>query len=312
MIINIFLFTLGLVLIVVGGNLFVDSAIWISEKLRVPKFIIGATVVSVATTLPELSVSLIATLGGKYEIAAGNAIGSVVANIGLILAISIIVMPCEIKKQRQLFKSALLLAAAIVTLVFGINGSLNILPSVLLLLIWITFMGINLYDGKKAEELAPSLHTPVLAKEIVLTLVKFGLGIGMLVCGSNLLVTQGCNIARTLKISESVIAVTIVAVGTSLPELVTTVTALIKKQPSLSVGNILGANIMDIAFIMPICVFASGELIIKSQTLMLDLPMCIILTLLAFVYPAAKKKYTRIIGIIALALYAAYIAALLI
>lgn len=310
MALNIFLFVLGLILIVLGGNFFVDAAVWLSEKLRVPKFIIGATIVSLATTLPELVVSLIATLGGKYEMAAGNAIGSVVANIGLILAIGITVMPVT-KKKNLLLKSLLLLGAACVTLLFSLGGTLGVLPACLLLAICICFMTVNLVEGKRAEEIAPSLHTPVTGKEIVINVAKFGLGVSGLVWGSNLLVTQGSAIALSLGVPESIIAVTIVAIGTSLPELVTTITALCKKQASLSVGNILGANIMDIAFIMPICALISGGLIITNQTLWLDLPTCILLIVVAFLIPALRKKYSRVIGISLLLVYAVYLTLLM-
>lgn len=311
MAINIFLFTLGLVLIIIGGNFFVDAAVWLSEKLRVPKFIVGATIVSLATTLPELIVSIIATLSGKYEMAAGNAIGSIIANIGLILAISIAVTPCEVKKSGLILKSFLLLTAAFVTLFFSTKGTLGIIPAAILLLIWLSFMAINLIDGKRAEDVAPSLHTPVVGKEIALNILKFGLGTAGLVFGSDLLVDYGSAIASSLGASEGIIAVTIVAIGTSLPELVTTITALCKKQASLSVGNILGANIMDIAFIMPICALISGGLIITDQTLLLDLPVCILLTIVAFTIPAFRKKYSRGIGIILLIMYAVYLALLL-
>ncbi|MCH5163826.1 MAG: calcium/sodium antiporter [Clostridiales bacterium] len=311
MAINIFLFTLGLILIIVGGNFFVDAAVWLSEKLLVPKFIIGATIVSLATTLPELIVSIIATLSGKYEMAAGNAIGSIVANIGLILAISIAVMPCEVKKSGLILKSCLLLGSAFVTLFFSTQGTLGIIPAAILLLLWLSFMAINLIDGKRAEDAAPSLHTPVSGKEIAISMIKFGLGTAGLVFGSDLLVDQGSAIASSLGVPEGIIAVTIVAIGTSLPELVTTITALCKKQASLSIGNILGANIMDIALIMPVCAFISGGLIISRQTLLLDLPACILLTIVAFNVPACRKKYSRAIGISLLIMYAIYLTLLL-
>ena len=289
-----------------------DAAVWLSEKFRVPKFIIGATIVSLATTLPELIVSVIATVGGKYEMAAGNAIGSIVANIGLILAISITVMPAEAKKSGLLLKSILLIGATAVTFLFSLGGRLSYVPAAILLVIWLVFMTTNLLEGKRAEENMPSLHEPVTVKEIIINILKFGLGTAGLVFGSDLLVDEGSAIASVLGVPESIIAVTIVAIGTSLPELVTTVTALCKKQASLSVGNILGANIMDIAFIMPICALISGGLTIKTQTLMLDLPTCAILAATAFLIPALRKKYSRLIGIALLVMYVAYLSLLII
>lgn len=312
MIVDIVMFCLGLVLIVAGGNFFVDASVWAAEKLRVPKFIIGATVVSLATTLPELLVSVLAAAGGKYEMAAGNAIGSVVANTGLILAIGIVAMPCESKRTGLMIKSLMLLGVIAVTFLFSLGGTLGYAPAALLLLIWVGFMALNLVDGKKAEELAPSLHTPVTFKDIAIDLLKFGLGTAGLVFGSRLLVGNGADIAASLGVPEGIIAVTIVAVGTSLPELVTAITAICKKQTSLSVGNIIGANITDMAFIVPICAYIAGGLPVKAQTLWLDLPVALVLTALAFTLPAARKKYSRPIGIALLAIYVAYLAAIIV
>lgn len=310
MLTDIVLFIIGLALIITGGNLFVDSAVWASEKLRVPKFIIGATIVSLATTLPELIVSVIATVGGKYEMAAGNAIGSVVVNTGFILAVTVIAMPFKPQKSGLLIKSALLIGAAGITFLFSLSGKFGYVPAIILLSIWLAFMVLNLVEGKRAEDVAPSLHTPVSYGEIALKLLAFGLGVGGLIAGSDLLVDRGSAIAASVGVPESVIAVTIVALGTSLPELVTAVTALIKKQSSLSVGNIIGANIMDIAFIMPICALVSGGLVVKPQTLWFDLPACIILTLVVFTLPS-EKKFIRLSGVVLLILYAVYLSVLL-
>lgn len=307
----IILFILGLIFIVAGGNFFVDAAVWLSEKFRVPKFIIGATIVSMATTMPELVVSIIACINGKYEMAAGNAIGSIVANIGLILSIGILAIPCEVKKSGLLLKSFLLLVAAIITFVFSLNGQLGYLPAVFLLLIWLCFMIVNSIEGKRAENNSPSLHAPVTIKESIINVIKFGFGAAALIFGSSLLVNNGSAIALSIGVPESIIAVTIVAIGTSLPELVTTITSICKKQSSLSVGNIIGANIMNIAFIMPICSLISGGIPIKAQTLWLDLPICALLTLIGFTLPSILKKYSRKVGIALFTIYLIYLCILI-
>lgn len=312
MIINILFFILGIGLIIFGGNFFVDSSVWISDKLRIPKFIIGATIVSIATTLPELTVSVLATWGGKIEMATGNAIGSVVCNIGLILAIGITAMPIKIKNKKLFtLKSVLLLSALIVTFIFSLSGRLSYFSAVILLVLWLIFMTLNIIEGKKGDDVT-SLHTPVKVKDLTFNIVKFALGTVGLILGSNLLVNKGSEIACSCGVPESVVAVTVIALGTSLPELVTTVTALCKKQVSLSVGNILGANIMDIAFIMPVCALISGGLSITLQTILLDLPTSIVLTALAFIIPSFKKKFSRWIGISLLLLYVIYLTLLFI
>lgn len=291
------LFGLGLILIIVGGNVFVDSSVRLAERLRIPKLIIGATVVSLATTLPELIVSVLATKGGSYEMASGNAIGSVVVNTGFILAIALIAAPQEGNCKG---KAALLIVAEIITLIFSLSGKLGAIASLPLFATCIVFMWLNVKEGLNEEQSDKN-------KGLAFTIVSFALGITCLIFGSRLLVRQGSALAAALGVPESIIAVTIVAMGTSLPELVTSITALIKKQGSLSLGNILGANIMDIAFIMPICALVGGGLIISKQTLILDLPFCLLLSLIAFL----PKKRTRLIGFILLALYGVYLALLL-
>lgn len=290
---TVLLIAAGLVLIVVGGNVFVDASVAISERLRIPKFMIGATVVSLATTLPELIVSVLSTLGGRYEMAAGNAVGSIVANTGLILAVALIAAPTETNCR---LKAMLLLAAEAITLAFSLGGRLNVLAALPLLAICVAFMALNLSDGQ-SDEIASSPQ-----KGLVLALLGFFAGVACLIVGSRLLVNKASELAASLGVSDGVIAVTIVALGTSLPELITSITAAVKKESALSLGNILGANIMDIAFIMPVCALIGGGLTIKSQTLLLDLPFCIALTLVAF-FP----KKSRCVGGILLAIYVVYL-----
>ncbi len=308
---------IGLALIVAGGNAFVDSSIAISEKLRIPKFVIGATIVSIATTLPELTVSVLSTLSGKVELAAGNAIGSVVVNTGFILAIALIASkrPVSLGEEelhaeksgdrppdRHVLKSAILIVAELITLCFSVTGKLTAIAAIPLIVACIAFLGLNLRDGLNAATNEATSGASVLGSA-----VRFVLGIAGLIVGSRLLVERGSELAASLGVPDGVIAATIVALGTSLPELVTSVTAMIKGQGSLSLGNILGANIMDIAFIMPICALIGGGLAIRTQTLLLDLPMCVALSVIAFL-PKGKE---RIRGVALLCLYAVYIALLL-
>ncbi len=296
--VNVLLFAAGLLLIIIGGDLFVEASVGIAEKLRIPKFVIGATIVSLATTLPELIVSVLATLGGKYEMAAGNAIGSIVANIGLILAITLVFSP---QKGNRRITAALLIAAELVTLLFSLHGKLGYVAAGLLFATCIAFLTFNLRESRlNNSSVAPGGTLKHIA--------MFFLGVVGLIVGSRLLVSKGSALAASLGVPESVIAVTIVAIGTSLPEFVTSISALIKGQSSLSVGNILGANIMDVAFIMPICALISGGLTIRPQTLLLDLPFCLVLSTLAF-FP---KKKGRALGIALLSLYALYLALLFI
>ena len=344
----VLLFLLGLILIIKGGDVFVDSASWIAEKSGIPKFILGATIVSFITTLPELVASVIGTVEGSLGLAVGNAIGSVTANTGLIMSISILFMPAIINRKQYAFKMIILMVITIVLGLFLINGKLNIIESIIVLVFAIAFLVENVISAKAREE------KPVLADgteaandnqeenqeievqekekakffdylkytfsfktdkelsskmEVVLNIIKFILGGVGIYFGAKLLVDKGTELATIMHISEDVIGLTLVAVGTSLPELVTTITAIVKKQSSLSVGNIVGANIIDMSVILPICAFVSGGTLVldSMQTVYLDIPVSLAVMLIAFVPTLITRKFTRWQGALMLAIYIAYV-----
>ena len=355
----VLLFLLGLILIIKGGDVFVDSASWIAEKSGIPKFILGATIVSFITTLPELVASIIGTVEGSLGLAVGNAIGSVTANTGLIMSISLLFMPAIINRKQYAFKMIILMVITLILGLFLINGKLNIIESIIVILFAIAFLVENVISAKAKEE------KPVLAEdanndeekqeeakeeaqtsnelqtsnevqdkkkanffdylkytfsfktdkelsskmEVVLNIVKFILGGLGIYFGAKLLVDKGTELATIMHISEDVIGLTLVAVGTSLPELVTTITAIVKKQSSLSVGNIVGANIIDMSLILPICAFVSGGTLVldSMQTVYLDIPVSLGLMMLAFIPTLFTKKFARWQGALMLAIYIAYL-----
>lgn len=308
----IIMFIIGLVCIVKGGDIFVDAATWIAEATRIPKFIIGATVVSFATTLPELLVSAFATAEGSNGIAVGNAVGSVTANVGLIMSISILCMPAVVKRSEVAFKGSLMVLACAALFAFSFNGHLTIAPSVIILIIFIIFMAENIITGKKSMGIE-HIENPIkiTGKDVAINLTKFVLGAAGIVVGSDLLVDEGTVIAKSLGVSEAVIGVTLIAVGTSLPELVTTITAIIKKQSDLSIGNIIGANIIDLTLILPICSFISGgSLVIDKQSSFLDMPVCLLIIAIAIIPTIIRKKLTRAQGLIMICIYIGYVAVL--
>lgn len=307
------LFALGILLVVKGGDYFVDAASWIAEVSGVPKLIVGATIVSIATTLPEMLVSVMAATEGKVDMSIGNAVGSVTANIGLIMAIALICMPGVIKRADYLYKSVFMLLAAGIIVVCGFMGKVSILFSVILLVVFAAFMFENVSSAVKmmrADQNSGKEKTAVTGKVVTINIIKFLVGAAGIVLGANLLVENGSELARFMGVSERIIGVTLVAVGTSLPELVTTITAIAKKQSSLSVGNILGANIMDLTLIMPLSALVSGKsLPVSATAAMLDLPICLLVGLVAVIPAMIKSKFTRLQGIILLAIYAVYVVA---
>ena len=305
-----FLFAVGILFIVKGGDMFVDGAAWIADASGIPKFIVGATIVSFATTLPEMIVSSIAAYQGKLSMACGNAIGSVTANIALIMAISILFMPIAINRKSYIAKSCLMLGAIMFLFLFSLDGDLKLFECLPILIIFALFIAENIMSAKKEIKVSEEREKPTpkgVAKNVAFLLV----GICGIVIGSRLLVNYGSEIARSLGVSEAVISLTAIAIGTSLPELVTTVSAVIKKLPSLSLGNIIGANIIDMTLILPICALISGGTITGGdflQTAYVDLPMSFIVGALALVPALISGKFRRWQGAAMIALYAGYLA----
>ncbi|MEA4831304.1 MAG: calcium/sodium antiporter [Oscillospiraceae bacterium] len=304
--IAVLLFILGLALIIKCGDLFVDAAAWIAEVSGIPKFIVGATVVSFATTLPEVIVSVIAALDGKADMAVGNAVGSVTANLGLIMAVCAVALPFSIKRIDYAPKGLLMVAAVLVLYTFCLGGSLSTSGLVILLVIFATFIYENIQSAKKNQDKSERVKPG--KKAVSVNILKFIGGCAGIVVGADLLVENGSIIANAMGVPEGIVAVTLVAVGTSLPELVTMIMSIKKKHGALSVGNIIGANIIDTAIIVPLCGLVSGKpLTISSQGLALDLPVCLFVSAIAILPMLLWGKLMRWQGVGLLSCYLAYI-----
>ena len=302
----ILLFVVGLVFIIKGGDWFVDSAVFIANLTGIPKFIIGATIVSVATTLPELTVSVTGVIDGELDLAVGNAVGSVTANIGLIMGISLVCIPAVIKRSQFWLKGTLMSAAALLLWILCKDGTLHMMPSFALFALLAVYVWDNIRDAK--NDIGSDEREIVDKKDLPKQLVMFIIGIAAIVCGSKLLIEYGSELALLLGVPSAIIGVTMVAIGTSLPELITTLTAIRKRESSMSIGNIIGANIIDLALILPVCsVVSDGKLTIGEQSYALDMPMCFAMTLIAVLPPLIKGKLYRWQGILILALYAVYV-----
>lgn len=336
------LFIVGLILIIKGGDWFVDSASWIAEVLGVPKFVIGATIVSIATTLPEMIVSVQATAKGNVDMAAGNAIGSVTANTAMIMGIFIVCMPFTIKRKEFTPKALMMFGASLILMLGCIftekqmltfEGetneyySLSTVGLILLIALFIGFFIENFISMKNEQvHIEPSPENIGIQEEddIVPTkesatgkdwgknILLFVLGAAGIVIGADLLVDYGTQIATSLGIPQRVISVIAIAIGTSLPELVTTITALKKKVGALSVGNILGANIIDLSLILPVCSFVSmgkgtGALAVSVSSVTIDMAVCLAAIAVAIFPTIITKKFNRWQGIVMLIGYVAYV-----
>ena len=308
------IFLAGIILIVKGGDWFVDAASWIAEVSGIPKLIVGATIVSLATTLPELLVSAMAASQGKVDMAVGNAVGSVTANLGLIMAVSVICMPVAIRRGDYLVKALLMLAAAVILAWGGRTGEVNLTLSLPLIGIFALFTYENLHSARRTMrfsgpgDLGPLCEAVPRKRAVFVQCVKFSVGAIAVVIGADLLVDSSSAIARLAGVSERIIGVTIVAIGTSLPELVTTVTAVVKRQSALSVGNILGANILDLTLILPLSALISRQpLPVSAASAMIDLPACLLVGAIAVIPAMVTARFRRWQGIALLAVYAGYL-----
>lgn len=306
----ILLFVLGLVLIIKGGDWFVDAAGWIAEVSGIPRFIVGATIVSVATTLPELLVSSIAASKGQAEMAIGNAIGSVTVNTALIMALSMVFLPVTLKRKDYLFKSVLLMGAVALLWALCGDGTLPVARGVVMFAIFALFIWENIRAAKRQNEYSTDEKPEKPTRQTVLkNIVLFVLGAAGVVVGSNLLVDNGTLLAQRLGIPENVIALTAVAIGTSLPELVTAITSIVKKEASLSVGNVIGANIIDTALILPVCsLISGGTLQVAASTVRVDMPVCLAVTMIALIPALISQRFRRWQGILLIGIYIAYLA----
>lgn len=307
----VLLFAAGLVCIIKGGDLFVDAAGWIAEASGIPKFIIGATIVSFATTLPEMLVSVFAALEGNADIAVGNAVGSVTANTGLIMCLSLVCMTCLMERRQFGVKACLLLAAILSLFGFTRDGRLSVAEGLLVLVIFAGFIVESLIAARREQgtELKEDEERPAVSgKTVAGNIVKFVLGAAGIVLGAQLLIDNGSAIASLLGVPDAIIAATMIAIGTSLPELVTTMTAIRKRESSLSVGNIIGANIMDLTLILPLCSLILGKpLPVQSQGMLLDIPACLIICAAVLVPALWKGKFQRWMGFLAGGLYIVYL-----
>ena len=298
-------FAVGLALTIKGGDWFVDSASWFAEAMGIPKFVVGATIVSFATTLPELLVSVRAAMNNSAQLAIGNAVGSVTANTTLIMGVSLVAIAGVVSRKEFAFKGGLLLAAVVGLTLLSLGGSLPVWSAYILWAIFIIFMVSNLIEGKKGAVLEKAETYD--KKETPLKVVFFVLGTASIVFGAEFLVSSGKTIASGIGISETIIGFTVIALGTSLPELVTTLTAIRKKENSLSVGNIVGANIIDTTLILPLCAVINGEALpVERVNLIFDFPVCIAACAVAIIPTVIQGKFKKWQGYALLAIYALY------
>ncbi|MEE0525616.1 MAG: calcium/sodium antiporter [Faecalibacterium prausnitzii] len=321
MLVPVLLFIVGLLFLIKGGDWFVDGASALARRFHLPELLIGATVVSIGTTLPEVMVSTMSAVSGHGEIAYGNAIGSVICNSALIAAITIAVRPGKVDPKTLRVPVAFFFAAAAIYCVAAYAmGEFTRPLGFVMLAMFVAYMVANVLQMKKAPAAAEAeaeAEAENAGEEMSLTktLVLLVLGAVLIALGANLLVDNGTLIAQALGVPESVIALTFVALGTSLPELVTAITSLVKGCSDLSLGNIVGANVFNLVLVSgmsvtlaPFTVPQSSTLFGINSSLVLEIPV-MLAVMMIMTLPALKRgKLSRAQGIILLCIYAAFCA----
>lgn len=306
MVITVILFIIGLVLICLGGDRLVDAAVAIAKKLGIPQIVVGATIVSLGTTLPEILVSTTAAFDGSAAISAGNAFGSIICNTTLIAGLVQLLRPVQKVDRGALgWRAAVFFGmSAFVWAVGHFTGSLNRATGVVLLVGFCLYAFLNVqFSGNAEEEEDDVDKASISLPKQFLTLVICA---AMLYVGAKLLVDNGIIIAETLGVPERVIAVTFIALGTSLPELMTSVMSIVKGYGSVGLGNVLGANILNLLLVLGIPVTITGGFPLEQQTVMVDIPLGMLVMAVLFVPILWKKKAYRIQGVALLAIYAVY------
>ena len=312
----VLLFVVGLVCLIKGGDWFVDGASGLARKFDLPELLIGATVVSIGTTLPEVMVSTMSALSGHGEIAYGNAIGSVICNTALIAALTIAVKPGPVDR-RSLRVPVLFfyIAAAIYCVAAYVMGKFTRPMGFIMLGVFVAYMIFNVRAMKEAKE--PVTEEEHSEEELPISKIMILLVVGavLIAIGANLLVDNGTLIAEGLGVPESVIALTFVALGTSLPELVTAITSLAKGHGSLSLGNIIGANVFNLVLVSgvsvtlaPFAVPQSAKLWGVNASLIFEIPVMLLVMSILSLYALWKGRLSRMQGIILLAIYVVFCA----
>lgn len=315
MLLSILLFAVGLVLLIKGGDWFVDGATGIARRFHLPDIVVGATVVSIGTTLPEVMVSATGAMLGQGAMAYGNAIGSIICNTALIAAISVAVNPGPVNtKSMKMPVLFFFVSAAIYCVAAYLMGEFTRPLGVIMLTIFVVYLIFTVRQGmKNPEEVEEEEEADAKPKTLLQDLFWLVVGAGLIAVGADLLVEHGTIIAVGLGVPETVIALTFVALGTSLPELVTTITSLRKGHASLGIGNVIGANVFNLVLVSGVAVTLApfevpvGNLIFgHNASLVMDIPIMLIVMLLLTMPALATKKLHRWQGVVLLCIYAAF------
>lgn len=304
-----------------GGDWFVDAAEWIAEITGIPHIIIGATIVSLATTLPELFVSAQASLAGIPDMAIGNAVGSTICNIGLASSVVIFFEPSSVNRNTFVKKGSILVLSILTFVIISSDMFVTNLEAMILYFILAGYIFINIKVAQ-ASNVDETIEIDTSKEAKIKNIIKFIVGSALIVIGARLLVNNGVIIARFFNVSEGIIGLTLIALGTSLPEFVTAISSVIKKKHHIGLGNIIGANILNYVLILSTStVLSPNGLVIKKvdfdffgkvfsnfpQTYLLDVPFSLVMSLLLLLPGIIKGKTYKLQGVTIVLFYGFYL-----
>ncbi len=309
------LFAVGLVLLIRGGDWFVDSATAIAKRFRVPELIIGATVVSIGTTLPEVMVSATAAIKNNGAIAYGNAIGSILCNTALIAALTVAIRPGAVNRRAISMPVVFFFLSAAIYLVAAYGfGRFDRWLGLVMLFVFALYMVLTIRQGFRRPLALPHDDDPAPENPLFLNFAVLVSSAVLIALGANMLERSSVSLATMAGIPAEVVGVTVVALCTSLPELVTAITALVKGHSALSLGNIIGANIFNLVLvsgvavtISPFAVPRGSTLFGKNTSLVLELPLTVAVMALLTLPALRKGKLSRWQGVVLLGIYATFV-----
>ena len=304
LLLQIIILAFGFILLVKGADWFVDGSSSVAVKLKIPQIVIGLTIVAMGTSAPEAAVSITAALSGNAAITVGNIVGSNILNILIILGLSSVIVPLAVANSTIKFDIPVMIAITVLLMIFGADGVISLFEGIIFLVIFLSYLAYLFIMTKKDNEPAKIREMSFL-KAIIFTVI----GLLLIILGSKLTVDSATKIAQFFGISERFIGLTVVALGTSLPELFTSVNAARKGNADIAIGNIVGSNIFNILFVIGI----SAVIIpVPFETaFMADTVAAIGSAVLLLLCSLDYKKITRFGGVIMLLCYAAYFVFLL-
>lgn len=303
MVIQWLLLALGFAMLIKGADFFVDGAVGIASKFGIPQLVIGLTIVAMGTSAPEAAVSIAAAAGGSADITIGNIVGSNILNIFIILGVTATIVTIAVGKSTVKYEMPFMIAVTVILLLLGLDGSISRIDALIIIGLFVVYM-IYLFRLAKSGDVSGGDEAPVKERKLPIALLLTGIGIALIIFGSQVTVNAATEIAKGFGVSDRFIGLTVVALGTSLPEMFTSVTAARKGNADIAIGNIVGSNLFNILFVVGISGLITD--IPFAPSFRVDTLVAIGASVLLLVFCLKNKKLVRWQGIALLGGYVAY------